>query len=240
LWVEAMVFARFPVTNRQYIAFLDELVATGREADALRFVPRERSGTTDEAGAMIYGRTSAGRFRLGTDADGDPWDPDWPVIQVDWHGARAYAAWWAERTQLPWRLPRELEWEKAARGADGRFFPWGDCHDPSWCCMEHSHPDRPLPAVVDSFAADVTPYGVRGMGGNVTDWCLDGFDPEGAPLVAPRLEETPEVGDPQAAFRSVRGGSWDTNVRSNRAAHRNRYGPHYRVSVCGFRLARSW
>ena len=68
----------------------------------------------------------------------EQWLPEWPVVQVDWHGAAAYLAWWAERTGRPWRLPGELEWEKAARGIDGRFYPWGDFLDPSWCRMRDS------------------------------------------------------------------------------------------------------
>ncbi len=176
LWVDGVVFRRFPVTNRAYLAFLDALVAAGREAEALRFVPREKGGTVGELGAMIYGRDAEGRFTLRPDADGDIWEADWPVIMVDWWGARAFAAWEASRSGRGWRLPGELEWEKAARGVDGRFYPWGDVMDPSWCCTRESHAGRPLPASVERFPVDESVYGIRGMAGNSRDWCADRYD----------------------------------------------------------------
>jgi hypothetical protein len=73
LWVPSLVFRRFPVTNREYIAFLNDLVATGREKEALRQAPRERAGQSGEQGAMIYGRGRDGTFKLVVDADGDAW-----------------------------------------------------------------------------------------------------------------------------------------------------------------------
>jgi len=231
LWCDALVVQRFPVTNRQYLAFLDDLVAQGREAEALQHVPRERAGKVGEQGAMLYGRTAVGGFELQTDADGDTWDPDWPVMLVDWHGARAYLEWLAERTGRPWRLPGELEWEKAARGVDGRFYPWGDHLDPSWCCVRTSHPGRPLPAVVDRYPIDESPFGVRGMGGNVYDWCLD---TEGR--FVDKVTLAPEAGDTDAcAPRAVRGGAWGSNPRLARSAHRYRDDPGSRNPLYGFR-----
>jgi len=191
LWVDGVVLQRFPVTNRQYIAFLDELVDQGREEDALRYVPRERAGRAGQRGAMAYGRTSAGHFELVVDAGGDRWDLDWPVCLLNWHQAVAYARWHAARAGRPWRLPGELEWEKAARGVDGRLFPWGDHLDPTFCCMRDSHRDSRLLAVVDSYPIDESPYGVRGLAGNIRDWCGERFQLAGAPCPggrAPRRE----------------------------------------------------
>ena len=75
---------------------------------------------------------------LVPDADGDLWELDWPVCMVDWYNATAYSRWLASDTTLPWRLPEELEWEKSARGVDGRFFPWGDGFDATRGCMRDS------------------------------------------------------------------------------------------------------
>jgi formylglycine-generating enzyme required for sulfatase activity len=108
---------------------------------------------------------------------------------VTWTQARRYAAWRAQREALPWRLPAELEWEKAARGVDGRFFPWGDHLDPSFCCMLRSHLGRPLPALVSDFPFDESPYGVRGLAGNMRDWCLDLVSAEGQSLQEPVTDE---------------------------------------------------
>jgi len=235
LWCDALVVQRFPVTNAQYLGFLDDLVAQGREAEALRHAPRERAGGAGENGALIYGRHPDGRFFLRADADGDVWDPEWPVVHVDWHGARAYFVWLAERTGRPWRLPGPLEWEKAARGVDGRFYPWGDRLDPSWCRVRPSWEGRVPrdigPALVDSHPIDVSPYGVRGMGGNVYDWCLD---TEGR--VVDKITLAPEVGDTDVrAPRAVRGGSWVAYPRHARSACRNRLAPGFRSPHYGFR-----
>lgn len=173
VWVDDIVVRKYPVTNREYIAFLDDLVRQGREEEAGRYVPRERAGHADELGAMIYGRKEDGRFELVPDADGDLWELDWPVIMVDWYSAMAYAKWEAERTGKPYRLLHEVEWEKAAKGVDGRFHPWGDHFDPSYGCMHKSYDGTSLPQLVTSFPIDESPYGIRGMAGNSRDWCIN-------------------------------------------------------------------
>jgi serine/threonine-protein kinase len=232
LWCDGFVVQRFPVTNTRYIEFLDDLVARGREEEALRHAPRERPGVGGEQGALIY-RFDGTRFSLAEDADGHTWLPDWPVFLVDWFGAAAWAAWHAQRTGQPWRLPLELEWEKAARGVDGRFYPWGDHLDPSWCCMGDSHPGQRLPVAVDTFPVDVSVYGVRGLGGNVRDWCLDLFEPPVRPAGA-RPVEPPLEPDTHAA-RVSRGGYWSCTPRLARSTLRLRGLPTSRLSNLGFR-----
>ena len=114
---------------------------------------------------------------LGHDIQGDL-----PATSINWFSCVAYCRWFSEKTGLGWRLPHELEWEKAARGIDGRFFPWGDTLDPSWCCMRQSHKETPAPASVFQFQLDEGPYGVRGQSGNVRDWCINTYQkksPEG-------------------------------------------------------------
>lgn len=221
MWVEAHVFRRFPVTNAQYLAFLDDLVAQGRVDEALRHAPRERGATARDQGAVIYAFDGT-RFSLRPDADGDVWEPAWPVVMVDWHGARAFAAWESARTGQAWSLPGELAWEKAARGVDGRAFPWGDAFDPSWACMMNSHAGRRLPAVIDRFPVDESPYGVRGMCGNVSDWCLDPFSPEG-PAVHDGRATLPEhaTASHDTTRRAYRGGAWFGSEAGARLASRN-------------------
>ena len=238
-----LIFQRFPVTNREYIVFLDDLVATGREAEALLHVPQERPGQVGEQGAIAYGRKDDGTFQLVVDADGDAWLPDWPVCMVDWRGARTYAAWLAAKTGHSWRLPFELEWEKAARGVDGRFFPWGDFLDPSYCCMADSHEGHPLAQVIDSFPIDESVYGVRGMGGNMREWCADRFQTEGPPVLdhglpAP-VEPAPSGDVADRVLRAIRGGAWVMGAQSERCASRARTGPGIRAVFLGFRLARA-
>ena len=238
LWCDAFVVRRFQVTNRDYLLFLDDLVRHGREADALRWAPRERAGAGAEAGALIYGRRPDGTFVLRPDADGDVWDLDWPVVMVDWPSAMAFAAWEAERTGLPWRLPAELEWEKAARGVDGRLVPWGEHVDPSWCCTRESHRGRALPQPVTAYPDDVSVYGVRGMAGNVADWCLEPFVPEG-PDRTDGVVRVSAVGVSAGRDqRVVRGGNWMGTAVGARSAYRAFSDAHSGVPQVGFRLVR--
>lgn len=218
-WVESFVIQSDPVTNAGYIAFLDALVAAGQESEALRHAPRPRS-----AGAQsVYGRDPEGRFVLVPDAEGDVWAADWPVFLIDAAGARAYAAWRAEADGHAWRLPDEASWEKAARGVDGRFFPWGDDFDAFRACVRESWPGRPMPSPVGvvgdpetvRFAADVSLYGVRGCAGGVSDLC---------------------VGDDGATV--LRGGAWSMLWRHARLAQRRVVQEDYRSETFGVRLVR--
>ncbi len=239
LWCDGLVMRRYPVTNREYLVFLNALVAQGREEEALRFSPRERGGQDGQEGALIYGRTAAGEFELVLDADGDEWLPDFPVVMVDWNCAVAFAAWTAESSAVAWRLPGELEWEKAARGVDGRVFPWGDHLDPSWCCMGASHKGKRLPSVVDSYPVDESPYGVRGLGGNSTDWTWDLFLSTGPDLVGQTVQPVSTRGTDEG-FRMQRGGSWLYSSLSVNSANRIGNARSSRRSDCGLRLARSY
>ncbi|MEQ1571657.1 MAG: bifunctional serine/threonine-protein kinase/formylglycine-generating enzyme family protein, partial [Myxococcota bacterium] len=164
VWLDGFVLRRFPVTNREYLGFLDALVQQGRTDEAWARAPGNR-GSAPVA-------LQDGRFTLVPDAEGHLWEPDWPVFSIDWTDALAYAAYEADRTGLPWRLPGELEWEKAARGVDARRYPWGDAFEDTWCNMRSSA-EQPRPMPVTSYPFDRSPYGVRGLAGNTSDWCLD-------------------------------------------------------------------
>jgi serine/threonine-protein kinase len=170
------------------------------------------------------------------DAQGDRWEPDWPVFLVTAQAAEAWCAWEAARTGQSWRLPSELEWEKAARGVDGRFFPFGDFLDPSWACMRASHPERPMPAAVSAFPVDESPYGVRGMAGNVRDWCGHAWDKVGAEVDGDRV--LPSVAPEPDQARVVRGGRWSGHARAARAASRSSAKPDARLANLGFRPVR--
>ncbi len=238
LWIDGFVMRRFPVTNREYLAFLHDLVHTGRQDLATRVQPRHRAGTQDHEGAAVYGRTDDGGFELVRDSDGDLWQPEWPVALVDWRSAVEYARWEAARTGEEWRLPWELEWEKAARGVDARRCPWGDFVDPSYACMRGATP-RPLFAPVTDFPLDESPYGVRGLAGNVKDWCGDLWLDEGTPEQGgqPRPEASP---DGQPGPRPLRGGHFaavDTLLRSSMRVNTSSEARFERI---GFRLARSF
>ena len=233
VWVDGFVIDRDPVTNAQYAAFLNDLWAKSGEA-ALRHVPRERTGSED--GRPVFEQDADGKFRLGCDEDGDQFQPDWPVVLVDWDDARAYAAWRAARSGMPWRLPSEWEWEKAARGVDGRRFPWGDHPEDTWACTLHAHAGRPLLAPIGAYPIDESVYGIRQLAGNIHEWCADAYG--AAP--PPGEGERAVLSEPtEAEIRVVRGGAWNNAIRNARCDGRNGAPPASRMPFLGFRLARS-
>ena len=241
IWIDAFVMRRFPVTNREYLAFLDDLVAQGREAEALAACPRPQPSMPQAVGELIYARDAAGRFALAAvpgDAGGQTWQPDWPVVLVDWHGAEAYARWLAARDARPWRLPNELEREKVARGVDGRCYPWGDHFDATWACVLDSYGEDPARVGVDRYPLDESPYGARGLAGNVRDWCENVWTREGPDAPDGRLRLAPAA-DADAALRAVRGGAWSSPAALSRADARFASRPATRWRTTGFRLARS-
>lgn len=221
-WVDGHVFREHPVTNREYMAFLDDLVGSGRAEDAERWVPRERGRDTSGVGPANYA-LQGGRHVFVPDHEGDVWLPDWPVFNVDWYGASAYAAWLAARDGLPWALPDEHAWEKAARGVDGRLFPWGDSTDGPFANTRGSLPGKVFPTPVDAFPHDSSVYGVRGMTGNVRELTGSFYD---ARRTGPEDE------------RVLMGGCWFFGVLNGRLDIRYAFGPRNRTDTVGFRVAR--
>ena len=159
------------------------------------------------------------------DVQGDRWDPRLPALSINWQDAVAYCAWRSVRDGREVRLPSEEEWEKAARGVDGRWYPWGWRFDASLCNMRASRKERTTPVVVEEFPRDASVYGVRGLGGNVYDWTS--------------TEDVEGTGESRRAHRVSRGGSWGGAARSCRAAYRWRFEPANVGDNRGFRLARS-
>jgi len=202
VWCHGFVVMEHPVTNEGYIAFLDDLVDQGREEEALRHAPQF-------GGEVVWERDCHGHFVLGEDAQGDAWHLTAPVVLVDWEDSRAFAAWKAERDGLPWRLGTELEWEKAARGVDGRPYPWGRKWHRSFCRMRASEAAIG-PAPVEDFPADVSPYGVRHCAGNVTEWLQDA-EPDAFALV--NDGEAAPIPDVSSRRRRLKGGSWMYRAR---------------------------
>ncbi len=164
-----------PITNRQYAAFV---VATGRDApdvgpDTWTAYGLNHPYERTRRHAWLDGRPPAGR-------------EDHPVVLVSYADALAYAAWLSEITGQSWRLPTEAEWEKAARGTDGRRFPWGNFWNPS---VLNSHDAGPFDTVpVGSFPKGVSPFGLLDAAGQVFEWTSTSAG---------------------AGRKIVKGGSWD-------------------------------
>jgi serine/threonine-protein kinase len=235
VWIDGFVIRRHPITNDEYIAFLNALVAEGRAAEAHRYCPRQPPGATwkDEALIAYLHDERTGKYVLKVPEV----ERALPVVFVDWYAAMAYAAYWARRTRLPWRLPSELEWEKAARGVDGRFMPWGDQVEPTWACISGSHPERKGVMSVHSYPTDVSPYGVRGMAGNVRDWCVERWRLDGS-RVEGDVAQIDIATAADDAYRPMRGGAWISAGDLARLSVRYSEPPTKRHGVLGFRLAR--
>jgi formylglycine-generating enzyme required for sulfatase activity len=152
--------------------------------------------------------------------------PDYPVVEVTWEDAETYAAWAGKR------LPTEAEWEKAARGADGRIYPWGNEDVTGAQCNYADRAYSTLPgatwadkqqedgytftAPVTSFASGASPYGVLNMAGNVWEMIADGYD---ASYYARSPARNP-AGPKSKLQRMVKGGSFTSTKAVLRPAGR--------------------
>jgi formylglycine-generating enzyme required for sulfatase activity len=156
-----------------------------------------------------------------------------PVVNVTWHDACAYCRWLSEMRGEKVRLPTEAEWEKAARGIDGRVYPWGsEDADPNRANYNDSQIGGTSP--VGCFPGGQSPYGCFDMAGNVFEWTSTLYKPYRYQADDGREDPNPN------GTRIVRGGAWWTSGEWVRCACRNRHSPWYKDYRRGFRLARDF
>ncbi|MEE2829325.1 MAG: bifunctional serine/threonine-protein kinase/formylglycine-generating enzyme family protein [Myxococcota bacterium] len=211
-----------PVTFRDYLAFINDLDSRdAKEAQAR--IPR-----TQLDGPLCH-RDKEGRFRPtyeilieGKLREVYP-DPEvsWelPVIAVSWDDAQSWCRWESDRRGYEIRLPTESEWEKAARGVDGRNFPWGNAYDATfanWRGARAMYPQLEPPGI---YPTDVSPFNVSDMCGGASNWC-DGWYKRDQEL------------------RPFRGNNWNT-ATARSMAERNGVFARICTSSLGLRTART-
>jgi formylglycine-generating enzyme required for sulfatase activity len=171
--------------------------------------------------------------------------PNQPVIGICWYEARAYTLWLTDILRITSlvhvseeiRLPTEAKWEYAARGVDGRLWPWGNRWKKEVCNSLEGRIQFPSP--VGIYPLNASPCGVLDMAGNIWEWCADWY----AEDTYEKRKDDKEVVDPSGPetgqLRVVRGGSWTRNRDHARCAYRNWYLPDDFLNNLGFRLVLS-
>jgi len=155
---------------------------------------------------------------------------DHPVVEVSWEDCDGFC----RRVGLV--LPTEAQWEYAARGPEGRVYPWGDRWDAALCQSEEDQHGHETTALVGSFPGGASWCGALDLAGNVWEWCRDWYD-KGFYGSAGALQRNPECADNQSNRRVVRGGGRLSYADLCRSADRHRFTPGYRDGAQGFRPA---
>jgi formylglycine-generating enzyme required for sulfatase activity len=228
--LDAFYIGRVEVTNGEWRRFRDDA-----GYDDPKFWPGGRPVPGDQIPYWTQPQNHGG----GTpDSDG------YPVIGVNWDAAVAYCNWLSAKTGKRYRLPTEAEWEKAARGTDGRRYPWGNTIDRTYAnytgaqkydtVQPAGHFDGSRRGEMQT-RSNASPYGALDMAGNLMEWCSDWYDRDYY-SVSPRKNP---AGPANGAYRVVRGGSFFVEPIDLRSAARSGAWPSLQAHrMIGFRVAR--
>jgi serine/threonine-protein kinase len=220
--VDAFWLAQYPVTFRDYIAYLNDVMPTENNPECLPqdarecYVAQASSGDYVPCVELIFRQNS--QLLQTPDL---AWDV--PVFGIRWQDARNYCRWLSQHTGATYTLPTANQWEKAATGTDRRTFPWGSTFDAAFCNnLRSAPPQQAAPTPVGTYPVDTSPYGVRDMAGGVSEWLL--------PTTHPR--------QPIPTSPGTKGGHWHARSPQLFANHLQRaHTTHHRSSTIGFRLA---
>ena len=204
-----------PVINEEYAYFVDDE----------GYTERWQRCWTDAGWRYVQGHGLTGP--QGWEDAGED-EAHLPVNGVSWYEARAYCAWLRGVTGRPFALPTEAEWEKAARGEDGRRYPWGAEWVPRRCNSAEAGLGRVTPVTL--YPDGVSPYGAFDMVGNVWEWCNSSFGSY------PYRNDDGREDPAKISVRAVRGGSWLEHREITRCARRHYLTESVRGDHLGFRV----
>ncbi len=210
VYLDAYSIDKYETTSREFAEFLN---ADPDESE--RYIKLGKRVTVEKAD---------GKFRARAGLE------NYPVNRVTWHGANAYCRWKGKR------LPTEAEWEKAARGEDGRTFPWGEEHpDDSLATYRREIGEFGFKAMepVDSLPEGRSPYGLHHMAGNAWEWVADWFDDD---YYAHSPKANPK-GPDSGTTKVLRGGNWYYKAYYMRSAYRFNDKPEATKIWQGFRCS---
>ena len=200
-----------------------DLVSVGEYAEFLNALHRNNPVIAQSraprrfSGSAPFWRTVDNEYQVPfVDGEGRIWAADLPIVGLTDEDAMAYCSWRARRDRLALRLPTELEWEKAARGADGRLYPWGNRPEPGFCAHRGDGDAHPSPHPIGAFPEDVSVYGVRDLAGSAREMTESFFPGE---------------------RRVLRGGSWRLPFAECRLTTRTPLTTATPLDAVGFRLA---
>jgi len=220
LQLEGFFIQKEAVKVSSWVDFLNHLSVDDPDEAWMR-VPRQQSSKTAQAGQYLERPKEGEQYVVPeVDHDGDRWDPNWPVFGVNWFDAIAYRDFVRATAMVDVDLPLEAQWEKAARGVDGRLFPWGDDFDACLCNCRSHWPGRSQPTPSASHSHDQSVYGVSDCSGSMRQWCAE------------------EEFDGNKELRPIRCGSWGAPTPDCRIASRYGYGPWVVFADFGLRLVR--
>ena len=218
VYLDAYWIGQTEVTNAQFRRFVD----AGGYAT-------ERYWSAEGWNARADNNWNAPRCLDASDFNAD----DQPVVCVSWYEAEAYTRWLSEKTGERYRLPTEAEWEKAARGTDGRTYPWGNNPPDGTLLNYNENTWGASPA--GSYPAGASPYGALDMAGNAWEWVNDWYDRNYYSVSPGSNPQGPATGE----YRVLRGGSWYFDDDYVRSANRYNDGPDDWDYGSGFRCVRS-
>jgi formylglycine-generating enzyme required for sulfatase activity len=222
VWVSSFEIQRTPVTVAFWNRFLRETGYNWEIDGVIANLHPEVQALVTEAEAGI----TSPEARVLPVSTGD----QFPITWVSWFDCMRFVEWYRERTGEEWSLPTECQWEKACRGTDGRLYPWGSENPFGW---EEAVPFHESSLPVGGRPDLQSPYGCLDMWWNVSEWCLDWYDPEWY-TVHPEGCRDPQ-GPPQGQYRVFRGGC-PLDSGWPRCSWRGFQHPAFRHGRIGFRM----